>query len=100
MVTKILSVDEIFSKKSLHDYLKMKEMEYNSCLDAVNADVQTLDDEDMRMKRHNLSVLAPLVQKIKELEDKRKELEDTQDLLKGKKVREHTKSFGFQMHDI
>ncbi|KAI7805567.1 putative peptide chain release factor 1-like [Triplophysa rosa] len=82
MVTKILSVDEIFSKKSLHDYLKKKEMEYDSCLEAVNTDNQTLDDEDMRMKRNNLSVLAPLVQKLKELEDKQKELEDTQDLLK------------------
>lgn len=96
MVTKILSVDEIFSKKSLHDFLKKKEMEYGSCLEALNTDNQTLDDEDIKMKRNNLSVLAPLVQKIKELEDKQKELKDTQDLLKGNKVREKTESFGFK----
>ncbi|XP_056617086.1 peptide chain release factor 1-like, mitochondrial isoform X2 [Triplophysa dalaica] len=82
MVTKILSVDEIFSKKSLYDFLKKKETEYGSCLEALNTDNQTLDDEDMKMKRNNLSVLAPLVQKMKELEDKQKELKDTQDLLK------------------
>lgn len=83
MVTKILSVDEIFNKKSLHDYLKKKEMEYNSCLQSLNTESQTLDDEDGKIKRTNLSVLGPLVQKIKELEEKQKELEDMQDLLKG-----------------
>lgn len=86
MVTKILSVDEIFNKKSLHDYLKKKEMEYNTWLDSISAENQPLDDEDMKMKRTNLSVLGPLVQKIKELEEKQKELEDTQDLLKGSKL--------------
>uniref|UniRef100_A0A671SRA8 Mitochondrial translational release factor 1-like n=1 Tax=Sinocyclocheilus anshuiensis TaxID=1608454 RepID=A0A671SRA8_9TELE len=79
MVTKILSVEEIFNKKSLHDYLKKKEMQYNTCLQSLN----TLDDEDVKMKRTDLSVLGPLVQKIRELEEKQKELEDTQDLLTG-----------------
>lgn len=83
MVTKILSVEEIFNKKALHDYLKKKEMEYNSCLQSLNTESQTLDDEHMKMNRNNLSVLGPLVQKIKELEEKQKELEDTLDLLKG-----------------
>ncbi|XP_016298828.1 peptide chain release factor 1-like, mitochondrial isoform X1 [Sinocyclocheilus anshuiensis] len=78
MVTKILSVEEIFNKRSLHDYLKKKEMEYNTCLQSLN----TLDDEDVKMKRTNLSVLGPLVQKTKELGEKQKELEDTLGLLK------------------
>ncbi|XP_065152246.1 peptide chain release factor 1-like, mitochondrial isoform X1 [Paramisgurnus dabryanus] len=82
MVTKILSVDEIFTKKSLHGYLKKKEIEYNLCLDAVSMDKQSVDDEDIKIKRNNLSVLAPLIQNIKELEEKQKELKDTQDLLK------------------
>uniref|UniRef100_A0A672KXE4 Mitochondrial translational release factor 1-like n=1 Tax=Sinocyclocheilus grahami TaxID=75366 RepID=A0A672KXE4_SINGR len=77
MVTKILSVEEIFNKKSLHDYLKKKERQYNTCLQSLN----TLDDEDVQMKRTDLSVLGPLVQKTRELEEKQKELEDTQDLL-------------------
>ncbi len=83
MVTKILSVEEIFNKKSLHDYLKKKDMEYNSCLQSLNTDNQTLSDEDVKIKRTNLCVLGPLVQKIREFEEKQKELEDTQDLLKG-----------------
>lgn len=83
MVTKILSVEEIFNKKSLHDYLKKKDMEYNSCLQSLNTDNQTLGDEEVKIKRTNLSALGPLVQKIRELEEKQKELEDTQDLLKG-----------------
>ncbi|XP_042625444.1 peptide chain release factor 1-like, mitochondrial [Cyprinus carpio] len=82
MVTKILSVEEIFNKKALHDYLKKKEMEYNSCLQSLNTESQTLDDEHVKINRNNLSVLGPLVQKIKELEEKQKELEDTLDLLK------------------
>lgn len=82
-VTKILSVDEIFSKKSFHDYLRKKEMEYNSCLDSISAGGQALEDEEGKVKRKNLSVLGPLVQRIKELEEKQQELEDTLDLLKG-----------------
>ncbi|XP_051503869.1 peptide chain release factor 1-like, mitochondrial isoform X1 [Myxocyprinus asiaticus] len=78
MVTKIMSVEEIFNKKSLHDYLKKKEREYYTCLQAINTDKQPADD----IQRTNLSVLGPLVQKIQELEGKQKELEDTQDLLK------------------
>ncbi len=76
-------MEEIFNKKSLHDYLKKKDMEYNSCLQSLNTDNQTLSDEDVKIKRTNLSVLGPLVQKIREFEEKQKELEDTQDLLKG-----------------
>ncbi|XP_051506738.1 peptide chain release factor 1-like, mitochondrial [Myxocyprinus asiaticus] len=78
MVTKILSVEEIFNKKSLLDYLKKMEMEYNTCVQAINTDKQRVDD----INRTNLSVLGHLVQKIKELEGKQKELEDTQELLK------------------
>lgn len=85
MLTKILSVDEIFNKKSLQEHLKKKQLEYNSWLDSISS--EPLDDEeDLKMKRTNLSVLRPLVQKIRELEEKQKELEDTQDLLKGSKL--------------
>lgn len=58
-------------------------MEYNTWLDSISSEIQPLDDEDMKIKRTNLSALGPLVQKIKELGGKQKELEDTQDLLKG-----------------
>ncbi|KAK7139753.1 hypothetical protein R3I94_012411 [Phoxinus phoxinus] len=82
LVTKILSVDEIFNKKSLHDYLKKKEIEYNTWLDSISTENQPLDVEDVKMKRTNRTALGHLVQKIKELEEKQKELEETQDLLK------------------
>ncbi|XP_026884216.2 peptide chain release factor 1-like, mitochondrial [Electrophorus electricus] len=82
MVTKILTVDEIFSMKSLHDYLKRVETEYANCLEAVNAaDIHT-DDEELRTKRTRMSFLGPLIQKIKDLEIKRREFEETEELLK------------------
>jgi len=95
LVTKILSVDEIFSKKSLHDYLRKKEMEYNTWLDSISTENQPLDDENIKMKRTNLSALGPLVQKIKELEGKQKELEETQDLLKGNELKDVLKLKSF-----
>lgn len=86
MVTKILSVDEIFNKKSLHDYLRKKEMEYNTWLDSISTENQPLNDDDIKIKRNNLNALGHLVQKIKELEEKQTELEETQDLLKGNEL--------------
>lgn len=81
-ITKILSVDDIFSKQSFQDYLKKKQTEYNTCLNSINSQNQTLEDADMKPQRTNMTILAHLVHNIKELEVKQKELEDTQDLLK------------------
>ncbi|XP_076831147.1 peptide chain release factor 1-like, mitochondrial isoform X2 [Brachyhypopomus gauderio] len=82
MVTRILTVDEIFSKKSLHDYLKKVETEYENCLQAVNAaDIQT-DNEDLRTKRTRMSSLAPLIREIKDLELKEREFDENEALLK------------------
>ncbi|XP_048059834.1 peptide chain release factor 1-like, mitochondrial [Megalobrama amblycephala] len=82
MLTKILSVDEIFNKKSLQAHLRKKELEYNSWLDSISSEPLHEDEEDLNMKKTDLSVLRPLVQKIRELQEKQKELEDTQDLMK------------------
>lgn len=83
-VTKILTMDEIFSRQSLHQHLQKVQIEYNECLQAVNAgDMQTEDDE-LRTKRTRLSALGPLVLKIKELEKKQTDFEETEALLKGK----------------
>lgn len=84
MLTKILSVDEIFNKKSLQAHLRKKELEYNSWLESISSEPLREDEEDLNMKKKtDLSALRPLVQKIRELQEKQKELEDTQDLLKG-----------------
>ncbi|KAK9964933.1 hypothetical protein ABG768_006060 [Culter alburnus] len=82
-LTKILSVDEIFNKKSLQAHLRKKELEYNSWLESISSEPLREDEEDLNMKKKtDLSALRPLVQKIRELQEKQKELEDTQDLLK------------------
>lgn len=85
MVAKIMTADEMFSRKSLQDYLRTLETEYNECLRAVNtADLQADDEEDVRAKRTRMTALGPLVQKIRELEAKRSEFEETESLLKGR----------------
>ncbi|KAL6487630.1 hypothetical protein MHYP_G00042560 [Metynnis hypsauchen] len=82
LITKILTVDEIFSKKSLHNHLKRVQTEYNDFLQAVNAGDLQGDDEELRAKRTRLSVLGPLIQKIRELEENQKDFEETEALLK------------------
>ncbi|XP_030628163.1 peptide chain release factor 1-like, mitochondrial [Chanos chanos] len=81
MVSKILSVDEIFTKRSLHDYLKRVEAEYHSYLEIVNTAAHQTDDEDLKLKRTRVASLGPLVQKIRDLELKKRELEETKMLL-------------------
>ncbi|MCJ8730874.1 hypothetical protein PDJAM_G00189440 [Pangasius djambal] len=82
MIAKILTADEMFARKSLQDYLRTAETEYNACLRAVNAaDLQT-DDEELRAKRMRLTALGPLVQKISELQSKQRDFEENESLLK------------------
>ncbi|KAM9345508.1 peptide chain release factor 1-like, mitochondrial [Symphorus nematophorus] len=84
MVAKLLSVDELFAKRSLKEYLKRMETEYSECLRAVNSDVtkEQCTEDELRAKRTKVSLLAPLIQSIKELETKQKELAETELLLK------------------
>ena len=85
MVAKLLSVDELFAKSSLQQYLKKIETEYSECLRAVNSDgtEEQCSDDDLRAKRTKVSLLAPLVQSIRELDTKHKDLTETEALLKG-----------------
>lgn len=85
MVAKLLSVDELFSKRSLQEYLKKMETEYSECLRVVNrgeVEEQCSNDE-LRAKRTKVSLLAPLIQSIRELNTKQKEIAETETLLKG-----------------
>ncbi|XP_027021633.2 peptide chain release factor 1-like, mitochondrial isoform X1 [Tachysurus fulvidraco] len=82
MVTKIMTADEMFNRKSLQDYLRSQETEYNECMRAVNSARAQTDDEELRAKRAKGTDLAPLVQKIKELESKQKDFDETESLLK------------------
>ncbi|XP_042289444.1 peptide chain release factor 1-like, mitochondrial isoform X2 [Thunnus albacares] len=85
MVAKLLSLDELFVKRSLQDYLKKMETEYSECLNVVNSsgtEGERCSDDDLRAKRTKVSQLAPLIQSIRELDVKQKEIAETETLLK------------------
>lgn len=81
---KLLSVDEFFAKKSLQEYLKKMETEYNECLRVVNSSeaAEQYSEDELRAKRTRVSLLGPLVQSIKELNTKQTEISETEALLK------------------
>lgn len=84
MVAKLLSVDELFARRSLREYLKKIETEYSECLRAVNSSVmEEQRSDELRAKRTKLTLLAPLIQSIRELDTKQKEITETETLLKG-----------------
>ncbi|XP_067466701.1 peptide chain release factor 1-like, mitochondrial isoform X2 [Thunnus thynnus] len=85
MVAKLLSLDELFVKRSLQDYLKKMETEYSECLNVVNSsgtEGERCSDDELRAKRTKVSQLAPLIQSIRELDVKQKEIAETETLLK------------------
>lgn len=84
MVAKLLSADELFAKRSLLEYLRRMETEYSDCLRAVNSSgvEEQYNDDDLRVKRTRVSLLAPLIQSIRELNTKERELSETEMLLK------------------
>ncbi|MEQ2213254.1 hypothetical protein XENOCAPTIV_011921 [Xenoophorus captivus] len=82
---KLLSVDELFAKRSLQEHLQKVEKEYNECLKAVTYSVTEdgCSEDEMKAKRTKISLLAPLIQSIRELDKKQKEISETEMLLKG-----------------
>ncbi|XP_051274815.1 peptide chain release factor 1-like, mitochondrial [Dicentrarchus labrax] len=80
MVDKLLSLDELFAKKSLQEYLKKVETEYSEC-DSIETEEQCSEDE-LRVKRTKVSLLGPLIRSIRELDSKRKEIAEAELLLK------------------
>lgn len=85
MVAKLLSAEELFAMRSLQGYLKKMEMEYSECLRAVNSSEteEQFSEDELRAKRTKVSLLAPLIQSIRELEAKQKEVTETETLMKG-----------------
>ncbi|TMS04738.1 Peptide chain release factor 1-like, mitochondrial [Larimichthys crocea] len=79
MVARLLSVDELFAKRSLQEYLKKMETEYDECL--RETDEQSNEDE-LRARRIRASLLAPLIHSIRELNAKQKDFAETETLLK------------------
>ncbi|XP_061600869.1 peptide chain release factor 1-like, mitochondrial [Cololabis saira] len=84
LMMKLLSVDELFAKKSLQQYLKNMETEYSKCLQGVsdNLTEDPCSEGKMRAKRTTVMKLAPLIQSIRDLEKKQKEIVETDVLLK------------------
>lgn len=82
-VAKLLSVDELFAKRSLQGYLKKMEIEYRECLKAVNRAEECCTEDELRTRRTRVSLLAPLIRSIRELETKQMEMAETETLLKG-----------------
>ncbi|KAG8000258.1 Peptide chain release factor 1-like [Nibea albiflora] len=84
MVGKLLSVDELFAMRSLQEYLKKTETEYDECLRTVNSDAteEQCNEDELRAMRTRASLLAPLIHSIRELNAKQKEFAETETLLK------------------
>lgn len=84
MVSKLLTVDEIFARASLRDYLKNVENEYNDSLKAVNTceSTQSLSEEELKAKRTRVSLLTSVIHSIRELKAKEQEMAETEVLLK------------------
>ncbi|XP_049926867.1 peptide chain release factor 1-like, mitochondrial [Epinephelus moara] len=83
MVAKLLSLDELFAKRSLQEHLKKMETEYSECLRVANNSVaeEQCSEDELREKRTKVSLLAPLIQSIRELDTKQKEMAETETLL-------------------
>lgn len=86
MVAKLLSVDELFAKRSLQAYLKKMKIEYCECLKAVDGIEECCSEDELRAKRTRVSLLAPLVRTIGELETKQREMTETETLLEGEGI--------------
>ncbi|XP_033469613.2 peptide chain release factor 1-like, mitochondrial [Epinephelus lanceolatus] len=83
MVAKLLSLDELFAKRSLQEHLKKMETEYSECLRVANNSVaeEQCSEDELREKRTKVSLLAPLIQSIRELDTKQKEMAEMETLL-------------------
>ncbi|XP_054456409.1 peptide chain release factor 1-like, mitochondrial [Anoplopoma fimbria] len=84
MVARLLSVDELFAKRSLQEYLEKMETEYSECLNAANSGVteEQSSEEELRAKRTRVTLLAPLIQSIRELDNKQREMAENETLLR------------------
>ncbi|XP_029031331.1 peptide chain release factor 1-like, mitochondrial [Betta splendens] len=84
MVAKLLSVEELFAKRSLQEYLKKIETEYSECLRDINSSAvdERCVEENLRTKRTKMSMLTPLIKTMQELDTKLRESQETEILLK------------------
>lgn len=84
-MVKLVSVDELFASRSLQEYFQRIEKEYNESLRVVSGNVSEDEcrEDEMKTKQTKISLLAPLIQSVRELHAKQKEITETEMLLKG-----------------
>ncbi|KAJ8248605.1 hypothetical protein GJAV_G00243780 [Gymnothorax javanicus] len=83
MSANLLSVEELFRKKSLQRYLREVQTEYTDLLSSVNLPERDLArEEDVKFQRTRIAQLERLVECVKNLELKQREHEETEVLLK------------------
>nr|XP_015800164.2 peptide chain release factor 1-like, mitochondrial [Nothobranchius furzeri] len=84
LMQKLLSADELFAKNALKEHLEKREDEYNQCLQVISGTVA--EDEhcadEMKAKRTKVSLLAPLIQSIRDLDKKQRDVAEAEILLK------------------
>ncbi|CAL8259095.1 unnamed protein product [Lota lota] len=80
---KLLTAEEMFGRRSLQDYLKKLEREYEESLQTANSSGSGggLDEDELRATRTRINRMAPLVQSIRELQTNEKEMTDAESLL-------------------
>uniref|UniRef100_A0A1A8GU17 Peptide chain release factor 1-like, mitochondrial n=1 Tax=Nothobranchius korthausae TaxID=1143690 RepID=A0A1A8GU17_9TELE len=84
LTQKLLSVDELFARNALKEHLEKRENEYNQCLQVISGTVAEDEhcEDEMKAKRTKVSLLAPLVQSIKDLDKKQRDVAEAETLLK------------------
>ncbi|KAF7220248.1 peptide chain release factor 1-like, mitochondrial [Nothobranchius furzeri] len=84
LMQKLLSAEELFAKNALKEHLEKREDEYNQCLQVISGTVA--EDEhcadEMKAKRTKVSLLAPLIQSIRDLDKKQRDVAEAEILLK------------------
>uniref|UniRef100_A0A1A8J2E0 Peptide chain release factor 1-like, mitochondrial n=1 Tax=Nothobranchius kuhntae TaxID=321403 RepID=A0A1A8J2E0_NOTKU len=84
LMQKLLSADELFARNALKEHLEKREDEYNQCLQVISGTVA--EDEhcadEMKAKRTKVSLLAPLIQSIRDLDKKQRDVAEAEILLK------------------
>ncbi|CAL8390756.1 unnamed protein product [Arctogadus glacialis] len=80
---RLLTAEEMFGRRSMQDYLKKLEREYEESLQKANSSEsgEGLEEEQLRAMRTRIHRMAPLVQSLRELETNEAELREAEALL-------------------
>ena len=83
---RLLTAEEVFGRRSMQDYLKKLEREYEESLQKANSSESgggPEEEQRLRATRTTVHRMAPLVQSLRELEANEAELREAEALLTG-----------------